>query len=431
MECARMSDAVRMIEPLRHPPDCAVRVPGSKSITNRALLIAALAEGASVLDGALFSDDTRHMAQSLRRLGIGVTEEPQHGRFTVPGCGGRIPVAAADLCVGNAGTAARFLLAGVCLGHGRFVIDGSERMRQRPIGDLVAALRDLGAQVSSPTGCPPVTVHAAGLAGGVARVGGSTSSQFLSALLMVAPYAQRDVDIEVVGELIAKPYVDLTHAVMLQFGVRVERLDYGRFHVAHGQRYRSRPYAVEADASSAHYFLAAAALTGGVVRVDGVGYDSIQPDVEFADRLAEMGAEVREDAGGISVRGPVRLRGGIDVDMNRISDTAPTLAVLAAFATGPVRIRNIAHVRHQESDRIAAVAAELRRLGGRVQEHADGWEVEPAPLHGGMVETYDDHRIAMAFALAGLRVPGVGLRNPECVGKTFPDFFVRLEELRR
>lgn len=426
-----MSDDVRMIEPLMHPPDCTVRVPGSKSITNRALLLAALADGESRLDGALFSDDTHYMADCLRRLGIRVVADEANNQFTVTGCAGRVPATNATLYTGNAGTAARFMVAFVCLGHGRYCVDGGDRMRRRPIDDLLAALCELGAQVSSPTGCPPVTVDADGLPGGRAHVRAARSSQYLSALLMVAPYAHRDVELELVGDLIAQPYVQLTDAMMRQFGVTVDAApDYRRVTVRHGQRYQPRAYTVEADASSAHYFLAAAALTGGTVRVEGVGSHSIQGDVAFADRLEEMGAEVAKDADSITVRGTGRLR-GITTDMNRISDTAPTLAALASFADTPVRIYNVAHIRHQESDRVTAVTTELGRLGGRVEEKPDGWYIEPAPLHAGEVATYDDHRIAMAFSLIGLRVPGIGIRDPDCVRKTFPDFFARLEALRQ
>ena len=426
-----MSDAVYMVQPLTRPPDCTVRVPGSKSITNRALLLAALADGESTLDGVLWSDDTRYMLAALRQLGIDVQGDDTTERLVVRGCGGVWPSKSAELSVGNAGTAMRFLVAALCLGHGRFRIDGSARMRQRPIQDLLDALGQLGAHCSAANGCPPVAIDADGLPGGRARVAGNTSSQFLSAVLMAAPYAQRDVEIELVGELIAQPYVQLTQAIMQQFGVALDAYpDYRRVAVPNGQRYQPCAYIVEADASSAHYFLAAAALTNGTVCVEGVGRNSIQGDIEFADVLREMGAEVNDDFVSITVRGRGRLQ-GVTVDMNRISDTAPTLAVLASFADSPTRICNVAHIRHQECDRIAAVATELRRLGGDVEEQADGWLIQPATLHAGEVETYDDHRIAMSFALIGLRVPGIGIRDPECVGKTFPEFFARVEDLRR
>jgi 3-phosphoshikimate 1-carboxyvinyltransferase len=425
------TDAIT-ITPLSRPPDATVQVPGSKSITNRALLLASLADGVSVLDGVLESDDTHYMAAALRQLGIEVTAEADAHRMQVRGCSGVLPLAGVDLFVGNAGTAMRFLTAAVCLGRGRYRVDGSARMRARPIQDLVDGLAALGVPIrcEPDSGCPPVVIEAQGLPGGRAHVRGDRSSQFLSALLQVAPYAARDVDVVIDGELIAQPYVDMTIAVMGQFGVAVGRDGYRSFHVRGGQRYQARRYAIEPDASSAHYFLAAAALTGGRVRIDGLGRDSLQGDVRFADLLATMGADVRWRDDSIEVTGPTQL-GGLDADMNALSDTAPTMAALAPFASGPVRIRNIAHVRLQESDRLTAVTTELRRLGVRVEERSDGLTIHPSPITPAAVDTYDDHRIAMSFALIGLKVPGIQIRDPGCVTKTFPDFFARLETLRR
>jgi 3-phosphoshikimate 1-carboxyvinyltransferase len=423
-----MSAPVRYVVPLTRPPDCRVTVPGSKSLTNRALLLAALAAGPSILEGALASDDTRYMTDACRRLGIDVQQEPATARLRVTGCGGRWPVAAADLYVGNAGTAMRFLVAALCLGHGSFRIDGTPRMRQRPIQDLLDALAQLGAQCVATDGCPPVTVEGHGLPGGRARVAGDKSSQFLSAVLQVAPYAREGVDVEVVGPLVAPPYVDMTVAVMGAFGVHVERDGHRRFAVA-PQTYRARTYRIEPDASSAHYFLAAAAVTAGRVRIDGLGYESLQGDVRFVDVLEQMGATVVRGCDFLEVRGPAQLD-GVDLDMNAISDTAATLAAIAPFARSEVTIRNIAHVRLQESDRLHAVATELQRLGVRVRELADGLVIQPSAVRPAIVDTYNDHRIAMSFALIGLRVAGVGIRDPDCVAKTFPDFFTRLEALR-
>ncbi|HXQ24256.1 MAG TPA: 3-phosphoshikimate 1-carboxyvinyltransferase [Candidatus Acidoferrales bacterium] len=426
-----MSDRICMIEPLTHPPDCDVQVPGSKSITNRALLIAALADGESTLDGALFSDDTRYMAEAWQRLGVTVQADAAANRFVVTGGGGVIPAPAADLYVGNAGTAMRFLVAAVCLGRGRFRIDGTPRMRERPIQELVDALGQLGAGVrcESDRGCPPVVIDADGLPGGRATVAAGRSSQFLSALLLIAPYARDGVELEIVGPMIAAPYVDMTSGVMRAFGVTVARTGERRF-VVRPQPYAARRYGIEPDASSAHYFLAAAALTGGRVRVQGLGYASLQGDVRFVDLLEQMGAVVLRGDDFLEVRGGAELD-GIDADLNAISDTMPTLAALAPFARRPVTIRNVAHVRLQESDRLHAVATELQRLGVRVRELADGLVIEPSAVRPAAVETYDDHRIAMSFALIGLRVSGIGIRDPQCVTKTFPDFFARLEALRR
>ncbi len=427
-----MSSGALAIVPLTRPPDATVRVPGSKSITNRALLIAALANGASQLSGALFSDDTRYMVAALRQLGVDIAADEAAERLDVAGQGGQWPATEADLFVGNAGTAMRFLLAALCLGHGRYRIDGSARMRERPIQDLVDGLQQLGARVrcERATGCPPVVVEADGLPGGAAEIAGARSSQYLSALLQVAPYAARDVTVSVRGALVAQPYVDMTIGVMAAFGVEVAREAYRSFRVRAGQRYVARTYAIEPDASSAHYFLAAAALTGGRVRIEGLGRHSLQGDVRFAEVLAAMGAQVRWEADAIEVIGPDRLQ-GIEADLNAISDTAPTLAVLAPFASGPVQVRNVAHLRWQESDRLHAVASELARLGVSVEELPDGLVVRPSPIAPGLVRTYDDHRIAMSFALIGLKVEGVRIDDPDCVSKTFPDYFTRLEALRR
>jgi 3-phosphoshikimate 1-carboxyvinyltransferase len=428
---ARVSDTVYTVQPLTRAPDCEVRVPGSKSITNRALLLAALADGTSTLEGALFSDDTQYMAEAWRQLGIAVETEEGAAGVRVAGCGGRLPAAAAELYVGNAGTAMRFLAAALCVGHGRFRIDGSARMRERPIQDLLDTLGQLGAQMrcTGRPGCPPVVIEAAGLPGGRARIAADKSSQFVSAVLLVAPYARAGVELEVVGTLVAPPYVDMTIGVMRAFGATVGRDGYRRFDVR-PQRYAGRPYHVEPDASSAHYLLAAAALTGGRVRVPGLSDTSLQGDVRFVDVLERMGAAVVRGADFLEVRGDGQLD-GVDVDLNALSDTAPTLAALAPFARRPVTIRNIAHVRLQESDRLHAVTTELQRLGVHVRELADGLVIEPSAVRPAVVETYDDHRIAMSFALIGLRVPGIGIRNPQCVRKTFPEFFTCLEALRR
>jgi 3-phosphoshikimate 1-carboxyvinyltransferase len=276
-----------------------------------------------------------------------------------------------------------------------------------------------------------VIIDADGLEGGSAEIDASRSSQFLSALLQVAPRARRDVELELRAGIVSRPYVDMTLAVMKAFGVEAESDETGRcFRVRGGQNYRARRYRIEPDASSAHYFLAAAALTGGSVRIEGLGRDSLQGDVRFADVLAQMGATVEWSDDAVRVRGPQQLS-GIDIDMNQISDTAPTLAVLGAFASGPVHLRNVEHLRWQESDRLHAVATELQRLGVAVEEGRDGLRVQPSRIRPATVQTYDDHRIAMSFALVGLVVPGVRICDPECVAKTFPDYFERLERLRR
>jgi 3-phosphoshikimate 1-carboxyvinyltransferase len=424
--------AVLAIEPLVRPVDATVVVPGSKSYTNRALLAAALAEGHSVLRGALFSDDTRYMVGSLRALGLRVEEDEGECRYEVWGTGGVLPNREATLFAGNAGTAARFLVAYVSLGEGEFVIDGAPRMRQRPIQPLLDGLRQLGVDAvsESGTGCPPVRIRAHGIPGGHVRMRGEQSSQYFSALLLVGPLTARGIEIEVEGDLVSKPYIDLTADVMRQFGATMSHKEYRRMRVPGGQRYRAREYDVEPDASNASYFFAAAALTGGRVRVEHLGTHSAQGDLRFLDVLRAMGCAVQRGEDAIEVRGPERLK-GVDVDMNAFSDMAQTLAALAPFATTPTTIRNIAHTRHQETDRLAAMATELRRLGVPVEESADALRIEPAAPQPAVIDTYDDHRMAMSFALIGLKAPGISLRDPGCVAKTFPDYFERLERLRR
>lgn len=413
------------------PIHASIRPPGSKSLTNRALACAALASGRSTLTGALDSEDTRVMCESLRRLGVPVTNDRDSATIVVDGCGGRIPVAEADLFVANSGTSIRFLAAMVSAARGRFRLDGIERMRQRPIGDLLAALNQLGARATSESGndCPPVVIEASGLRGGTTRVRGDISSQFLSGLLMAVPYADSSVAIEVDGELVSKPYVEMTLAVMRSFGVEVEAaVDLRRFAIAAPTAYIGRQYSIEPDASAASYFWAAAAISGGEVTVEGLTPDALQGDVAFCDCLRAMGCEVAASADGITVRGG-KLR-GIHVDMNAISDTVQTLGAVALFAEGPTTITNVGHIRHKETDRIGDLARELRKFGATVDESADGLRIAPpeTSLHCAEIETYNDHRMAMSLSLVGLRTPGVVILNPRCTEKTYPRFF---EDLRR
>lgn len=412
------------IEPIGRPVDAEVELPGSKSYTNRALPIAALANGASVLRGALFSDDTAHMAESLRRLEIQVREDEARSEFIVRGASGSIPASRADLFVGNSGTSARFLTAIVAAGEGTYTIDGVERMRSRPISPLLDALQQLGVQAESidGTGCPPVRVVARGIAGGTARLDGTISSQYLTALLIVAPLARSDVSIEIEGELVSKPYVDMTGAIMGDFGVAIERDGYRRFLVRSGQQYQPRDYAIEADASAASYFFALAAATGGRIRVRNLTRGSLQGDLRFVEVLERMGCRVSWLDDAVEVQGPARLN-GIDVDMNPISDTVQTLAAIAPLADGPVTVRNVEHIRAKETDRLAALTCELRRIGIEVSELADGLVIQPGESRGGVIQTYDDHRMAMSFAILGCATPGITIENPGCVTKTFPGFF--------
>jgi 3-phosphoshikimate 1-carboxyvinyltransferase len=413
------------------PFAATIRPPGSKSITNRALVCAALATGESTLTGCLDSEDTRVMVAALDKLGIRITVDATRQTLQVHGCGGRIPAASGDMYVANSGTTVRFLTALLTLGQGQYRLDGTARMRERPIEDLLAALDQLGAKATSESGngCPPVILQSKGLSGGRATIRGNISSQFLSGLLMAAPYAERPVEIVVDGELVSQPYVHMTLGVMRSFGVAVDAGDLTRFVIPNDKPYSGREYAIEPDASAASYFWAAAAIAGGKVTVAGLTRASLQGDVEFVDVLARMGCKVSDSPQGITVEAGGALR-GIDVDMNAISDTVQTLGAVAVFATGPTTITGVAHIRHKETDRITALATELRKFGATVDERPDGLRIEPAPLHAATIDTYDDHRMAMSMALVGLRVPGVVIRDPGCTAKTYPEFFRDLGRLR-
>ena len=418
------------IQPIRKPLDVTIEVPGSKSYTNRALLVAALARGASTLTGALFSDDTRYMCNALQKLGVEIDADEKRATFDVHGNGGDIPVSSAELYIGNSGTTSRSLTAYVSLGRGRFVIDGDEPMRHgRPISDLLDALTQIGVSARSQydNGHLPVIVEANGLEGGRTRLDVSKSSQFLTALLLIAPCAKNDVEIEVVGDR-EMPYIDITLAVMEAFGVQVVSDGYKYFRIEGGQRYQPRIYNIEPDASNASYFFAAAALTGGRVTVQHLHLDSMQGDVQFVRILEQMGCQVAVSDIGITVTGPHQLK-GVDVDMRAISDTALTLAAIAPFADSKVTIRNIEHTRWQETDRIHAMVTELRRLGVPVIEHQDGLEISPSSITPAAIDTYEDHRMAMAFSLVGLKARGIRINDPDCVSKTFPNYFEVLQGL--
>jgi len=420
------------INPISHPLNATVRVPGSKSLTNRALLIASLANGQTRLTNALFSDDSRYFAKALQTLGFDVQLDEANHEMIVTGLGGKIPAKKAELFIGNAGTAARFLSAFLTLGHGEYILGGEPRMRERPIGDLVNALSQLGAKLETSNGCPPVKVSASGLPGGKATIAGDISSQFLSALLMVAPYAQSPVEIELTTELNSKPYVDMTIATMKDFGVEIERDGYRSFRIPI-TNYESRiTYPIESDASAADYFFAAPAICGGTIKVENISRKSVQGDIAFLEVLQQMGCDVTESDNSISVHRASRSSiVGIDVDLRDIPDTAQTLAAIAPFADSPTRIRGIASARVKETDRVSATCAELKRLGVRVEEHEDGMMIHPVEkMRAASIQTYNDHRMAMSFALIGLRFDGVTIENPSCVSKTFPNYFDVLDTLR-
>ena len=401
-----------------------VNLPGSKSLSNRILLLSMLAEGQTEIHNLLDSDDVRRMVEALEILGIQFEEKRAENLISVSGTAGKIPVSEATLMLGNAGTAIRPLTAAMTLGHGRFVLDGVTRMRERPIIDLVDGLSQLGANLRclNDTDCPPVEVIADGLPGGKTRLSGAISSQYLTAILLVAPYAKSEVEIEIIDKLVSVPYVEMTMRLMRHFGVSVNHKDFQTFQIPR-QNYQSpgKLY-VEGDASTASYFLAGAAITGGSVTVKGCGTESIQGDSRFAEVLEQMGAKV--DWGARQVKLTGSTLNGIDVDMNQMPDAAMTLAVTALFASGPTAIRNIYNWRVKETERLKAVSTELRKLGALVEEGHDYLVIHPpTQIKIASINTYDDHRIAMSFSLVACGKSSVTICNPDCVSKTFPDYF--------
>lgn len=419
---------VREIQPVSHPIVGSIRPPGSKSLTNRALVIAALANGTSLLSGVLDSQDTRVMIDSLKKLGLTIDHCAADQSVQVQGCDGHPPARQADLWLENSGTSIRFLTALCALGNGRYRLDGNARMRERPIGDLVSALRQFGTEVQceSSHDCPPIVLTGRGLSGGTISINADLSSQFVSAILMAAPHAKKVVEMRIAGEMVSEPYIEMTIQLMSQFGVYVERPQPDTFLIA-PQSYRGSAYAVEPDASAASYFFALAAITGGRVTVEGLNASALQGDLQFVTALERMGCQVTWNQQSITVTGGALH--GIDIDMNSISDTAQTLACVAPFAIGATRIRNVAHMRLKETDRVTAVVTELRKLGLNVDEHPDGMTIHPGALHSGTVATYDDHRMAMSFSLIGLRVPGIRIADPGCTAKTYPAYFTDLERI--
>ena len=402
------------------PVDVTWAVPGSKSITNRALVLAALADGETTLTGALDSDDTRHMRAALTRMGIAI-EDAGPDALSVRGGRARLHAPDGPLFVGNSGTTVRFLAAVAALVDGEVTLVGDDAMAKRPIHVLVDALRALGADVACATGCPPLTIRGGHLRGGRVRMRGDQSSQYFSALLMAAGFADADLDVEIEGTLVSRPYVDITRRMIADFGGEVAETPVG-FHVRAGRRLAGHAYAIEPDASSASYPFALAAALGGAVVVPGLGRDAQQGDYAFAAILEQAGATVTRGETATRVERVEALR-GVDVDMHHISDTVMTLAAIAPLATGPTRIRNVANIRIKETDRLIATVTELRRLGQRVT-HGDDWlAIEPAPVTPAVVHCYDDHRMAMSFAILGAAAGGVTIEDPACVSKTYPRFF--------
>jgi 3-phosphoshikimate 1-carboxyvinyltransferase len=411
----------RPIAPLTRPLDAVVRPPGSKSITNRALVCAALAPGESVLSGALFADDTEAMMGAVRALGAAVEADHQARTIVVRGGGGPVPGAVIDARL--SGTTSRFVLPAAALFRTRTLVDGAPQLRARPFGPVLEALRQAGAKVEElgEPGYLPAAVSGP-MPGGTVHVSGDVSSQFLSGLLMAGPLMRHGLEVELTSELVSVPYVTMTRAVMAAFGVTVDGL-----RVPAG-RYQARGYQIEPDASAASYLLAAPLIAGGQVTVRGLGRDSIQGDVAFADVLERMGAAVTRTPDSITVRSTGELH-GIDVDMADISDTAQTLAAVAVFADAPTRVTGIGFIRRKETDRIAAVVTELRRAGIDATEDDDGFTIVPGTPRPAQFATYHDHRMAMSLALLGLRAPGIEILDPGCVAKTYPDYFTDLAAL--
>ncbi|MGR5554941.1 3-phosphoshikimate 1-carboxyvinyltransferase [Vibrio fortis] len=409
-----------------------VNLPGSKSVSNRALLLAALSSGKTRLTNLLDSDDIRHMLNALTKLGVSYQLSDDKTVCEVEGLGGAFASQEAlELFLGNAGTAMRPLAAALCLGSGEYVLTGEPRMKERPIGHLVTALREAGADVEylENENYPPLKIKGTGLKSGTVSIDGSISSQFLTAFLMAAPLAEGEITIKIEGELVSKPYIDITLHIMKQFGVDVINNDYQEFVIPTGQQYVAPgDFLVEGDASSASYFLAAAAIKGGEIKVTGIGKNSIQGDIQFADALEKMGAEI--EWGDDYVISRVGQLKGIDMDYNHIPDAAMTIATTALFAEGTTAIRNVYNWRVKETDRLAAMATELRKVGAEVEEGEDYIIVQPvSELKHAAIDTYDDHRMAMCFSLVALSDTPVTINDPGCTSKTFPDYFDKLKTL--
>ncbi len=409
-----------------------VNLPGSKSVSNRALLLAALAKGTTRLTNLLDSDDIRHMLNALTTLGVQYQLSEDKTECVVEGLGQPFSVSEpVELFLGNAGTAMRPQAAALCLGEGEYVLTGEPRMKERPIGHLVTALQDAGADIEylENENYPPLKIVGTGLKSGTVSIDGSISSQFLTAFLMSAPLAEGEVRINIEGDLVSKPYIDITLHIMKQFGVDVINNDYQEFVIPAGQHYVAPgDFLVEGDASSASYFLAAAAIKGGEVKVTGIGKNSIQGDIQFADALEKMGAEIEwGDDYVIARAGQLK---GIDMDYNHIPDAAMTIATTALFAEGTTAIRNVYNWRVKETDRLSAMATELRKVGAEVEEGEDYIIVKPVPqLKHAAIDTYDDHRMAMCFSLVALSDTPVTINDPKCTSKTFPDYFDKLKSL--
>ncbi len=419
-----ISSEIRVI----HPPasiDANIEVPPSKSYTNRALITAALADGNSVIRNPSKSDDTQYLKTALTQFGLKILEKNEVIEIT--GANGIIQPPAEELYVGNAGTAIRFLTALSALTKGTTHLTGNERMKKRPMQDLLDALSVAGIECSSHNGFPPLTICVGKLRGGTITVNCDKSSQFLSSLLLIAPYAPETMILRTSGKISSMPYIDMTVQTMQAFGAIVTRPSSDIFIIDNQHKYIGTDYSIEGDASSASYFCAAAAITGGRIRITNVGHSSLQGDIKFLDILSSMGSVVKKNTDWIEVSGNTLQ--GVDVDMGNIPDCVPTVAVTAAFAQGRTVIKNIHHLRYKESDRITAIACGLSQIGCGVETGDDWLKIIPKQLQGAKIETYNDHRIAMSFAIAGLKIDGIIIENPQCVSKSYPNFWEEIKKL--
>ena len=402
-------------------------VPGSKSLSQRALVAAALAEGDSVISNVLVSQDTAYLIGGLRELGAKIVES-ENG-VAVSGTGGKLSGSGRELFLGNNGTALRFLTALVCLGKGQYVLTGEKRLCERPVGALSDALQEMGVHIQTKDNCPPVQITADGLAGGKVTLRDIESSQYVSALLLCAPYTTKGIDLNLEGGVVSTPYIDLTIAVMKDFGADIAQTGPYAYRVKAGEIYQGRKYFVEGDASSASYFFLAAALLKKTIRIEGISRQSKQGDIKLLDVFEKLGCKVMSGETWVEATGENLAQGDFTFDLKDMPDMVPTLAVLAAFREGQTIINNVAHLRIKESNRLAAIVAELNRVGIEARELPDGVVIQGGQMHPAIIETYNDHRIAMCFGIAGLVVPGIEISDKRCVDKSFPSFWEELKKL--
>ena len=404
-----------------------VCVPGSKSLTQRALVAAALAQNNSFINNALIAQDSLHLIEGLRALGAQIVSAK--GGFFISGTAGKIINGGKELFLGNNGTALRFLTALVCLGKGKYVLTGEKRLCERPVGALVEALQNMGADISSRNNCPPVEINANGLTGGKITLQDIESSQYVSALLLCAPYTPKGMDLILLGSVVSIPYIDLTIAVMSDFGAKITQTGKYKYHVAAGKICQGREYRIEGDASSASYFFLAAALLKKTIKVTGINRQSKQGDIRLLSVLEELGCKVRSGENWVEVSGNNLAEGDFTFDLNDMPDMVPSLAVLSAFRKGQTIIDNVAHLRIKESNRLAALVTELNRTGIEAEEIPEGLVIQGGKMRPAKIETYNDHRIAMSFAVAGLVVRGIEISDKKCVDKSFPSFWKELEKI--